>query len=163
MLDALEGFQEGQMMIERGGFTVDPHQLLGIEINPRAAAIADLVLWIGYLQWHFRTRGDAMPAEPVLKKFNNIECRDAVLEYDRVEAVTDEQGEAVTRWDGRTYKKHAVTGEEVPDETARVPVLRYVNPRKAEWPEADYIVGNPPFIGKLTNPIGARQKVTWKH
>jgi hypothetical protein len=27
---------------------VDPHQLLGIEVNPRAAAIADLVLWIGY-------------------------------------------------------------------------------------------------------------------
>ena len=33
----------------------------GIEINPRAAAIADLVLWIGYLQWHFRTFGDRMP------------------------------------------------------------------------------------------------------
>ena len=29
----------------------------GIEINPRAAAIAELVLWIGYLQWHFRTKG----------------------------------------------------------------------------------------------------------
>ena len=39
--------------------TVDPHQFLGIEINPRAAAIAELVLWIGYLQWHFRTRGKA--------------------------------------------------------------------------------------------------------
>ncbi len=147
VLDALEGFQKGQMMIERGGFTVDPHQLLGIEINPRAAAIADLVLWIGYLQWHFRTRGDAMPAEPVLKKFNNIECRDAVLEYDRVEEVRDGEGNRVTRWDGRTYKKHAVTGEDVPDETARVGVLRYINPRKASWPEADYIVGNPPFIG----------------
>ena len=155
VLDALEGFQKGQMMIERGGFTVDPHQLLGIEINPRAAAIADLVLWIGYLQWHFRTRGDAMPDEPVLKKFNNIECRDAVLEYDRVEAVTDEQGVGVTRWDGRTYKKHAVTGEEVPDETARAPVLRYINPRKAEWPEVDYIVGNPPFIGNCANALGA--------
>jgi hypothetical protein len=30
------------------------------EINPRAAAITELVLWIGYLQWHFRTRGRTM-------------------------------------------------------------------------------------------------------
>jgi restriction-modification enzyme MmeI-like protein len=147
VLAALESFREGQMMIETGGFTVDPHQLLGIEVNPRAAAIADLVLWIGYLQWHFRTRGDAMPPEPVLKKFRNIECRDAALAYDRIEQATDERGEAMTRWDGRTYKKHPVTGEDVPDETARVAVLRYVNPRKAEWPEADYVIGNPPFIG----------------
>ena len=28
-----------------------------------------------------------------------------------------------------------------------MPVTRYKNPRKAEWPEADFIVGNPPFIG----------------
>ena len=40
---------------------MDPHQLLGLELNPRAAVVADLVLWIGYLQWHFRTRGDAQP------------------------------------------------------------------------------------------------------
>src|SRR5205085_9635032 len=41
----------------------------------------------------------------------------------------------------------AVTGEEVPDEVAQVPVMKYVNPRKAEWPEAEFIIGNPPFIG----------------
>ncbi len=29
---------------------VNPSQFLGIELNPRAAAIADLVIWIGYLQ-----------------------------------------------------------------------------------------------------------------
>ncbi len=29
----------------------------GLEINPRAAKIAEMVLWIGYLQWHFRTQG----------------------------------------------------------------------------------------------------------
>ncbi|MCL4809863.1 MAG: class I SAM-dependent DNA methyltransferase, partial [Thermoanaerobaculia bacterium] len=33
------------------------------------------------------------------------------------------------------------------DESARTPVVRYVNPRRAEWPGADYVVGNPPFIG----------------
>ncbi|CAM3887852.1 type IIL restriction-modification enzyme MmeI [Pontibacter korlensis] len=35
-----------------GGYTVTPAQLLGLEVNPRAAAIADVVLWIGYLQWN---------------------------------------------------------------------------------------------------------------
>ena len=147
VLDALHGFGEGQGVLEETGLTVDPHQLLGIEVNPRAAAITDLVLWIGYLQWHFRTRGEAPPPTPVIKKFHNIENRDAVLEYDGVEEVRGEDGEAVTRWDGRTTKRHPVTGEDVPDETARVPLLRYINPRKAEWPEADFIVGNPPFIG----------------
>src|SRR5690606_12158963 len=36
---------------------------------------------------------------------------------------------------------------DVPDETAQTVQLRYVNPRPAEWPAADFIVGNPPFIG----------------
>ena len=48
--------------LELGTHTVDPHQFLGLEINPRAAAIAELVLWIGYLQWHFRTTAIACPA-----------------------------------------------------------------------------------------------------
>ena len=148
VLDALHGFGERQGILEDTGLTVDPHQLLGLEANPRAAAIADLVLWIGYLQWHFRTRGEAMPPQPVLQKFRNIERRDAVLAYDAREELTDEAtGEAVTRWDGRTYKRHPVTGEDVPDDAARTPVYRYTNARRADWPEADYIIGNPPFIG----------------
>lgn len=144
VLDALEGFGETQNLLGFEGSTVDPHQLLGIEVNPRAAAITDMVLWIGYLQWHFRTLGNVQPAEPVIKKFRNIECRDAVLAWDAVEPVLDETGRPVTRWDGLTVKSHP---EPVPDESARVPLVRYVNPREAEWPEADFVVGNPPFIG----------------
>lgn len=147
VLDALHGFGEKQGILEDAGMTVDPHQLLGIEKNPRATAITDLVLWIGYLQWHFRTRGEANPPEPVIRKFHNIECRDAVLDYDAEEVVKDEGGHTVTRWDGRTTKNNPLTGEEVPDEQARVPVLQYVNARRATWPEADFIIGNPPFIG----------------
>ena len=75
------------------------------------------------------------------------EQNDAVLAYDRMEYVTDERGVPVSRWDGKTTKPHQVTGEAVPDETAQVPLERYVNPRRAEWPPADVVVGNPPFIG----------------
>lgn len=129
------------------GETVDPHNLLGIEINPRAASLAELVLWIGYLQWHFRTRGNVSPPEPVVRDFRNIENRDAVLNYDRVEVEKDANGRQVTRWDGITMKVSPVTGENVPDDSAQVPVYRYINPRKAVWPAADFVVGNPPFIG----------------
>lgn len=137
----------GERADAMGGETVDPHQLLGIELNPRAAAIAEVVLWIGYLQWHYRTHGDVNPPQPVIRDFRNIENRDAVLAYDRMEYVLDERGVPVSRWDGETMKKSAVTGEDVPDDSARVPLERYVNPRKAAWPEADFVVGNPPFIG----------------
>ena len=97
---------------------VDPHQFLGLEINPRAAAIAELVLWIGYLQWHFRTRG-GIPPEPILRKFRNIEIKNAVL-----------------TWDGYPLPQ-VIAGKEA-----------YPNPRQPAWPTAEFIVGNPPFIGK---------------
>ena len=44
---------------------------------------------------------------------------------------------------------HQVTGEEVPDPQARVQVYDYANPKATTWPKATFIVGNPPFIGKL--------------
>ncbi|MEA2069033.1 MAG: type IIL restriction-modification enzyme MmeI, partial [Verrucomicrobiota bacterium] len=142
LFDALFEFGEGQALLDMAGETVDPHQLLGLEINPRAAAIAELVLWIGTLQGHFRNRGSVYPPQPIIRNFHNIECRDALIEYDDRQEVP-----GVTHWDGRTTQPHPVTGKEVPDETARIPVFHYTNPRKAEWPQADYIVGNPPFIG----------------
>ncbi|HSO81176.1 class I SAM-dependent DNA methyltransferase [Thiocapsa sp.] len=147
VLDTLQSLGQRQTLLELEGVSVDPHQLLGLELNPRAAAIAETVLWIGYLQWHFRTHGAVHPPEPIIRDFRNIQCRDAVLDYDRVEYVTDEIGRPVTRWDGRTMKRHPVTGEQVPDETAQAPLERYVDPRRATWPEADFVVGNPPFIG----------------
>ena len=148
------------------GMTVDPHQFLGIEINPRAAAIADLVLWIGYLQWHFRTYGDKLPAEPIIRAYHNIECRDAVLTFDGTEPLRDESGNPVARWDGRTMKTHPVTGQDVPDDSARVPILTYLNPRKTEWPKADFVIGNPPFIGgwKMRSALGdGYVEALWKN
>ena len=148
VLDAAAGFGE-DLPLDLSTHSVDPHQFLGIELNPRAASVAELVLWIGYLQWHFRTRGQTLPAEPVLKKFKNIECRDAVLAWDGdPQPARDEAGEIVTVWDRRSMKTDLVTGRNVPDETKRIPLLTYPNARPAKWPKADYIVGNPPFLGK---------------
>ena len=147
VLNQLEAFGDTQRLIEGEGLTVDPHQFLGIEINPRAAAIAELVLWIGYLQWHFRTHGQVLPPQPVLRDFANIENRDAVLDYDASNYVMDDNGKPITRWDARTFKTHSVTGEQVPDERATVALEKYVNPRAASWPQANFIIGNPPFIG----------------
>jgi hypothetical protein len=147
VIDMLAGLGETPYLEELGSHTVDPHQLLGIEVNPRAAAITELVLWIGYLQWHFRTRGKTMPAEPVLKNFHNIECRDAVLAWKREELVRDERGVPVTRWDGQTRRASLLTGKSVPDEAGRVEIMRYVGAVPAKWPKADFIIGNPPFIG----------------
>lgn len=128
---------------------VSPAQLYGIELNPRAKAIAELVLWIGHLQWHYKVHGRLRPPpEPVLQDLRNIECRDAILAWDGEPVLEiDEKGKPKSRWDGETYKKSLTTGESVPDEMARVSIFRYVNPRRAEWPKAEFIVGNPPFIG----------------
>jgi hypothetical protein len=75
------------------------------------------VLWIGHLQWHIRTKG-GLPSEPILQAFHNIEVKDAVL-----------------TWDGYPVPK-VVDGKET-----------YPNAKRPEWPNAEFIVGNPPFIG----------------
>ncbi|MCL5426744.1 MAG: class I SAM-dependent DNA methyltransferase, partial [Gammaproteobacteria bacterium] len=56
----------------------------------------------------------------------------------------------VTIWDGISMKQSPATGELIPDESGRTDVYRYHNPKRAEWPQADYIIGNPPFIGAST-------------
>lgn len=148
VLDLLVELGDDQYVAEITGHTITPENFLGIEINPRAAAIAQLVLWIGYLQWHFRVNGrDRPPPEPILRDIRTIENRDALIGWDDRVLERDEHGEPVTRWDGETMKVHPVTGRKVPDESARVEVYRYINPRPATWPAADFIVGNPPFIG----------------
>ncbi len=94
---------------------VHPNQFLGLELNPRAAVIAELVLWIGWLRYRLANTPEAI-GEPVLPPLSNINGGthggyDAVL-------VRDAGGEPDT-----------------------------ANPRRPAWPEAEFIVGNPPFIG----------------
>ncbi len=148
VLAELRALGEKQQLLDIS--RVSPAQLFGIEVNPRAKSIAELVLWLGHLQWYYKTHGRLQPPpEPVLQDLKNIECRDAVLVWDKIELVRDEKGKPVTRWDGESMKKSPITGDMVPDESARTALDTYLNPRKAEWPKAEFIIGNPPFLGKL--------------
>ena len=94
---------------------VGPQQFLGLELNPRAAVIAELVLWIGWLRWRMKNDPDAAP-DPVLKQYGNINFG-GHAGYDAVLC-------------------HKPTGEADTD-----------TPMMPDWPEADFIIGNPPFIG----------------
>jgi len=135
VLEALLDLGGQEALRGLGAHTIDPHQFLGLEINPRAAAIAELVLWIGFLQWHFRTKG-GIPSEPILHKFKNIEVKNAVLTWDGYPAV------------------QFVDGKEA-----------YPNPKQPTWPPVEFIVGNPPFLGKgsvIRDALGEAQvKALW--
>ena len=80
---------------------IGPANVKGIEINPYAAELARVSVWIGEIQW-MRRNGFAESRNPILKPLDTIECRDAIL---------------------------------TPDNT------------EPEWPEADVVIGNPPFLG----------------
>ena len=95
---------------------IGPHQFHGLELNPRAAKIAELVLWIGWLRNRLKDDPDAVP-EPVLQ-------RGASINFGKHGG-----------YDAVLLRKD--TGE--PD---------FANPTMPPWPEAEFIVGNPPFIGK---------------
>ena len=84
---------------------VRPTQLAGIEINPYAQELAQVVIWIGYLQW-MHHNGFSAPRDPVLEPIESIRLMDAILD------LSD------------------------PD-----------HPNEPEWPQVDFIVGNPPFLG----------------
>ncbi|MFQ5434518.1 MAG: class I SAM-dependent DNA methyltransferase, partial [Anaerolineae bacterium] len=85
--------------------SVGPEQIYGIEINPYAQELAQVTVWIGYLQWRMEN-GFTELSDPILRPLRNIKRMDAILAYDE---------------DG--------------------------NPAEPEWPAADVIIGNPPFLG----------------
>ncbi|MBC8876522.1 MAG: class I SAM-dependent DNA methyltransferase [Planctomycetes bacterium] len=84
---------------------VRPTQLAGIEVNPYAQELAQVVIWIGYLQW-MHHNGFNPPRNPVLEPIESIRLMDAIIDLSDPE-----------------------------------------NPKEPEWPESDFIVGNPPFLG----------------
>lgn len=83
-------------------------------MNPFAHELAQITVWIGYLQWRLEN-GFTMWEEPILRPLQNIEHKDAILTYDA-------NGRAV----------------------------------EPTWPEADFVIGNPPFLGdkKMRRELG---------
>ncbi len=66
--------------------TVSPQAVRGIEINPYAAELARITVWIGEIQW-MRKNGFDVERKPILKPLNHIENRDALLNADGTEAI----------------------------------------------------------------------------
>jgi hypothetical protein len=93
---------------------VRPTQLYGLEINPYAAELAQVVIWIGYLQW-MQLNGFNAPRDPILEPIHTIRNTDAIIDL---------------------------------SDPAK--------PKEPEWPAADVIVGNPPFLGdkKMRGELG---------
>lgn len=74
------------------GATADPKgqrithaSVLGIEINPYAAELARVTVWIGELQWQM-ANGYGVSRRPILGTLNGIENRDALLNVDGTDA-----------------------------------------------------------------------------
>lgn len=105
--------------LPRGFPQIGPEVVKGIEINPYAAELARVSVWIGEIQWMIRN-GFSASTNPVLKPLETIECRDALLAW------ADNAGMAGG------------------------------HPIAAPWPEADVLVGNPPFLGdkKMRGRLG---------
>lgn len=61
--------------------TVGPECVEGIELNPYAAELARVSVWIGEIQWMLR-HGFAVTKDPILRTLGTIECRDALLNED---------------------------------------------------------------------------------
>jgi type II restriction/modification system DNA methylase subunit YeeA len=62
-----------------------PANVLGIELNPYAAELARVTVWIGEIQWMLKN-GYPIRKNPILQPLNHIENRDALLNSDGSEA-----------------------------------------------------------------------------
>ncbi len=139
-----------------------PHNVLGIELNEYAAELARVSIWIGEIQWRI-AHGYPPKTNPVLEPLEQIECRDALLEFLVVSPVQDGSGQAVNNPGARTptaaslsVRPEPVEGL-LPDSAG----LRQAQPerlvaREAAWPKADVVIGNPPFLGdkKMRGELG---------
>jgi len=106
-----------ELGIPRDFPAVGPECVLGIELNPYAAELARVSVWIGEMQWMLN-HGFDVARNPILRPLQNIETRDAVLKI-----AHEQKGDV-----------------------------------KAEWPKADFIIGNPPYIGsrKMSPELGEK-------
>ena len=70
--------------LERSFLRVGPGNVRGIELNPYAAELARVSVWIGELQW-LRRNGFMEFGKPILRSLDTIECRDAIVSPDATE------------------------------------------------------------------------------
>ncbi|HOW51238.1 MAG TPA: N-6 DNA methylase [bacterium] len=72
---------------------VGPWQLYGIEVNPYAHDLAQMTVWIGWLQWPRLNGFGSIENEPILRKIgDNFQCKDAILD------LTDPAGPKEPDW-----------------------------------------------------------------
>lgn len=135
---ALDTMGSKQTWFDMPGETVHPAQFFGIEKKLWAAKIAELVLWIGYLQWQVSAGRLHWMRDPLLQDLHHIRNADALIMHKEPQPVLDKDGKPELRARGVTNKQTA---------RVMVAVTRYTGVAVAEWPEAEYIVGNPPFLG----------------
>jgi hypothetical protein len=141
-LEAIRALEEVTGKHEMRLAEVGPWQFHGIEVKPWAREIAELTLWIGFHQF-WKAHHDVQPPEPILQDTGTLECRDAVLTWDEIREAPDR-----ARPDPMPRIRHPVTGELVPDPKLTLAYHEYVGARPAEWPKAEFIIGNPPYLGQ---------------
>lgn len=61
--------------------SVGPEVVQGIELNPYAAELARVTIWIGEIQW-MRRNGFSLNRQPILRPLQHIVCCDAILTDD---------------------------------------------------------------------------------
>ena len=120
---------------------IGPANVKGIEINPYAAELARVSVWIGEIQW-MRRNGFSWASDPILKPLNTIECRDSIL---TPESTEQEWPEAEAAHGSQPF----LISEARPAHQAVLPYDTPLTPKSAEpaWPKADVVIGNPPFLG----------------
>ena len=77
-------FEAEALGFQRAFPEIGPVNVKGIEINPYAAELARVSVWIGEIQW-MRRNGFSESRDPILKPLDTIECRDAILTPDDTE------------------------------------------------------------------------------
>jgi type II restriction/modification system DNA methylase subunit YeeA len=135
------GLEAEELGLERGFPEVGPQSMYGIEISPYAAELARVTVWIGDIQWMLK-HGFAPSKEPVLKKLDGIQCRDALVAYPR--------REAETAWRASQNRAGQL------DVTSRSDFELLPATSQSDWPTVDVIIGNPPFLGgsKMREELG---------
>ena len=69
-------------MLPQAGFAPSPQQLHGLELNAYAHELAQITIWIGYIQW-LRDNGFGVPSEPILQPIETVKQMDAILAFDK--------------------------------------------------------------------------------